>query len=252
MDIELNIVGGATWILNIDNKFKIGCDPVLAPAGTEYNFRFFKSQRMKEPVYDDSTFENIEIWLITHEHADHIDEDGIKRISKESKVVSNKNSLKLLNQIKDVSILNWNDKKHFKVQDYQINIEAVPAYHGSNFVSQMLAGKVNGYMVKIKNGMTERTIYITSDTVFHEKILKTLKMYNVDILIANMGEVRSSGWGGPLTMNLSMLEKFKKQTRPKHIIPVHIDDFSHYETSVETLEKNKIEVFDNGSMLKLN
>ena len=99
MKLELNVVGGATWVLNVDNKFKIACDPVLAPIGTEYSFKFFKSERIKAPIYDDSTFENVKIWLVTHNHADHIDEWGIKRIIKGDFVVCNKNSDKLLKMV---------------------------------------------------------------------------------------------------------------------------------------------------------
>lgn len=253
MDLELNIVGGATWILNVDNIFKIGCDPVLAPRGTEYNFKFFKSKRVKGPVYDDSTFENVQIWLITHEHTDHLDEHGIKKICNKNHIICNRNSQKLLKsgQINDFTTLNWHESHIIKIHDYVVNIQAIPAYHGNNYLTRKLAGQVNGYIIKINDGRVEKSIYATSDTVFDENIIKYFEKQNTDVLIANMGEVRSNKWGGPLTMNISMLEMFKKYIKPKHVIPVHIDDFSHYETNVETLQTNKIKVHDAGSIVKL-
>ncbi|HMK53459.1 MAG TPA: MBL fold metallo-hydrolase [Methanobacteriaceae archaeon] len=253
MKLELNIVGGATWVLNVENKFKIACDPVLAPIGTEYNFTSFKSKRIKAPIYDDSTFENVKIWLLTHKHADHIDKLGIKRILKEDYVVCDKNSHDLLKTAKNenIIILDWHKSQIIKIQDYTVEIEAIPAFHGKNYITRVLAGKVNGYLITINDGKVKKTIYVTSDTVFDKKIIKSLKNHRIDVLIANMGEVRSKKWGGPLTMDISMLNMFIKEINPQKIIPVHIDDFSHYETRVETLKKNGIEIIENGSFVTL-
>lgn len=253
MQLELNIVGGATWVLNVDNKFKIACDPVLAPIGTEYNFKFFKSKRIKAPIYDDSTFDNVKIWMITHGHADHIDELGIKKILKGDYVVCNKNSHKLLKTTKNENILtlDWHDNKIIKIHDITIEIQAIPAFHGKNYLSRMLSGKVNGYLLIIDNSKVKKTIYVTSDTVFDKKIIKNLKKQNVDVLIANMGEVKSKMWGGPLTMDISMLNMFIKDITPEKVIPVHIDDFSHYETPIEMLKENGIEIIENGCFIML-
>lgn len=253
MQLELNIVGGATWVLNVNNKFKIACDPVLAPIGTEYNFKFFKSKRIKAPIYDDSTFDNVKIWMITHGHADHIDERGIKKILKEDYVVCNKNSQELLKTAKNENIitLNWHESQIIKINDFVIKIQAIPAFHGKNYLTSVLAGKVNGYLLTIDNGKVKKTIYVTSDTVFDKRIIKSLENQNIDVLIANMGEVKSKMWGGPLTMDISMLNMFIKNITPKKVIPVHIDDFSHYETPVEMLKENGIELIENGHFIML-
>lgn len=81
--------------------------------------------------------------------------------------------------------------------------------------------------------------------------IKSLKKRNIDILIANMGGVKSKMWGGPLTMNISMLNMLIDKITPKKVILVHINDFSHYETSVEMLKENGIEVIENGSFITL-
>ena len=253
MQLELNIVGGATWVLNVDNKFKIACDPILAPVGTEYNFKFFKSKRIKAPIYDDSTFNNVKIWMLTHKHADHIDELGIKRISKGDYVVCREELLELFKkrENKNIITLDWHENQIIKFYGYVIEIQTIPAFHGKNTVSRILAGKVNGYLLTIDNGKIKKTIYVTSDTVFDKRIIKSLERHEVDVLIANMGEVKSKMWGGPLTMDISMLNLFIKELKPKRVVPVHIDDFSHYETKMGILKENNIEIFENGSFILL-
>ena len=253
MQLELNIVGGATWVLNVDNKFKIACDPILAPVGTEYNFKFFKSKRVKAPIYNDSTFNNVKIWMLTHKHADHIDELGIKRILKGDYVVCRKDLQNLLKKKgnKNIITLDWHENQIIKIKGYVIGVQAIPAFHGKNCVARALAGKVNGYLLTIDGGKTKKVIYVTSDTVFDKKIIKSLEKHRIDVLIANMGEVKSKMWGGPLTMDISLLNMFIKELKPKKVIPVHIDDFSHYETRIEILKENGVEVFENGSFILL-
>lgn len=253
MQIDLNVIGGATWVLNVDNKFKIACDPVLAPINTEYNSIFLKSKRIKSPVYDESTFQNVKVWLITHNHFDHVDTWGLKKILKKDCVVSNKNSYKLLNKTNNENtiILDWYETQNLKIQDITLDIQAMPAFHGNNFFTRNLMGKVNGYLLKIRNNDFKKTIYITSDTVFSNSIAKNLKNQDIDILIANMGQVKSKMWGGPLTMDISMLNRFIGSLNPEITIPIHIDDFSHYESSVEMLKENNLEIIENGSLITL-
>lgn len=126
----------------------------------------------------------------------------------------------------------------------------MPAVHGSNIISKMLAGKVNGYIMTICDKKVSKKIYLTSDTVFDKKVISSIKGEKIGILIANLGEVRSTMWGGPLTMNIEMLNKFSKEMKPNMIIPIHIDEFSHYETDRSELEK-EYKVVNNGDVIEL-
>lgn len=237
MDLKFTVVGGACWTIDVDGKFKIGCDPVLAPTNTEYDFGFFKSKRVKPPIYNESTFTDVKIWLITHSHADHIDDIGVSKIKEESYVVSRGDCKKLLQQCKsnNITYLDWHEAKTIEIENYCIEIIAVPAFHGSNFASKILAGKVNGYLLSISDSVECKTIYITSDTVYDKKIAGLIKEHNIDVLIPNLGHVKSSMWGGPLTMNVTMLNKFVEELEPAYVLPVHIDGFSHYETTREEI-----------------
>ncbi len=237
MNIKFNWIGGATFILKLDN-LKIACDPVLCKKGTIQDYFWFKSRRIEEPVYSDRDFENVDLWLITHNHEDHLDNIGLSKISNSTRVVSNKNaSGKLRNKgIKDLTILRWSKTKKFNIKECTIEVEAIPAVHGINPVSALLAGKVNGYYLTISKGKESVRIYITSDTVYKNRIINTLRGRNIDLLIPNMGAAKQGSWIMTLTLNSLMLKKMISKLNPKIVIPVHYGTFEHYKEPVKVIK----------------
>ncbi len=99
-NIKFFHVGGACFVLDINEKIKIACDPFQKPDGTEYDFKSFKSTRIKPPVYDDTVFKDIKIWMIIHGHEDHIDEIGVSKIQENSIVITCKSAVDILSSKK--------------------------------------------------------------------------------------------------------------------------------------------------------
>ncbi len=255
MEMTFYWIGGATFILSIGN-LNIACDPVLCKKGTVQNYTWFKSMRMEQPIYDEKTFNSIDIWLITHNHEDHLDSLGLSKIKQESIVVTNKNSSELLlnNGIKDVSVLNWHENKQISSQGYKIEIEAIPTVHGVNPLSALFAGKGNGYYLTISKGDENVRIYITGDTVYKNMIINSLKNREIDLLIANMGAASQGSWVMTLTLNAKMLQKLISNTHPKTVVPVHFETFSHYKEQKEEivkLEDKRIRFVSVGNSIKI-
>ncbi|MEI7474190.1 MAG: MBL fold metallo-hydrolase [bacterium] len=255
MDFNFNLIGCASWTLEIDNTIKIGCDPGLAPKGTSYIYKGLKTSRVEAPVYDETTFENIKLWLLTHDHFDHLDELGLSKIENGAQVISRKNCTKLLKKRNDLDVtyLEWNEAKTIEINDYNIKVKAIPAVHGMNFIAKLLMGDVNGYLVTITNKEETKTIYVTSDTVFRNDIIETINNRKIDVLIANMGQAKSKMFGGPFTMNTEMLHKFKEELKPTMTLPIHTEDFAHFETSRAELKKSEqddMKILENGETIK--
>jgi len=255
MELIFNWIGGATFILSIEN-FNIAVDPVLCEKETVQDFFWFKSKRIEQPIYTEKDFENIDLWLITHNHEDHLDSIGLSKISNSSKIICNKNSFKILqnNKKNDLTILSWKQTKKWNIKGYEIEIEAIPAIHGVNPLSAMFAGKVNGYYLTISKGKEQIRIYITGDTVYKNKIINTLKNKEIDLLIPNMGATKEGSWIMTLTLNSKMLKNMIFELRPKIVIPVHYGTFEHYIEPVEKIKElndEKIRIVEVGSKIKM-
>lgn len=251
MKIEFIWVGTATFVININNTLKIACDPCLVPKDEVVKFSSFSSTRLQGAKYDKNTFKNIDIWLLTHNHLDHLDDYGKKVIEEDAKIICCKNVFEELKG-KDVSVLDWEEEKVIQKGKYKIKIIAIPAYHGNNIIMRKIIGKVNGYFLKISDDKEEKTIYITSDTVYHKSITKIFKDKNVDVLIANVGEALKNMFGGPITMSPSMLNKVKEDINPKKIIPIHYDDFSHFINNKDALNLAGYTIYERGKVYDLN
>ncbi|MFZ4465277.1 MAG: MBL fold metallo-hydrolase, partial [Bacteroidales bacterium] len=206
METSFQWIGGATFVLKT-GKLKIACDPVLCEKGKVQDYFWFRSRRLEQPVYDDLTFQNIDLWLITHPHADHLDEKGLSKIDDQSLVICNPDSLKKLSETgnRRLNVLKWNQITTLNLKGYTIEIQAIPAIHGVNPLSAFFAGKVNGYFLRIFDDKEEEIcVYITGDTIYRSKIIRTLKNRKIDLLIPNMGAAKAGTWIMTLTLNAKM------------------------------------------------
>lgn len=256
MNITFKWIGGATWILE-SGGLKIACDPVLCPSGTVQDYFWFKSKRREDPKYEPEDFKDVDLWLITHGHEDHLDEAGLDVIGKESAVVTHKNGLPKLQGagLDQITTLSWGEVKELTSKGFEITVEAMPAVHGINPLVARLAGGVNGYWVTLEKSGELISIYITSDTVIKRKVVDALKGRKCDLLVPNLGAARiGAGMRGKLLMDLTLssrkVGKIIEVVRPKVTIPVHFGTFSHYTEPADQISAFAEGAGDRVKMLK--
>lgn len=236
--IDFLWMGAATWTLQIDNELKLASDPCLCDQGTVQDYGFFKAKRLVAACCCKEDFDNVDLWLISHNHEDHLDEAGAKSITPLAEVVTHENTLKKLQHIsrEKLHVLKWHQSRQFQLNGFTIEVTAIPAIHGSNFISAYFAGGVNGYWIKISKEQFSLTLYMTGDTVNHPTVTKAVEGKKPDILIANIGGVNKDVFGGPLTFTNKALLDFSILVQPALILPIHFDTFSHYKDSIEELQ----------------
>ena len=227
--MNITWIGGATVVIQL-NSLKIVCDPVLCKNGAIQDYRYFKSMRMDDPVYDEETFKNIDVLLITHFHLDHFDNIA-KSVIKSDVAITNEYNREIYTN-KQIVLQN-NETFSETIKDTKISITSVAAVHGRNKIIGNLVGKNTGYVIELENQNKKNVVYITGDDVF-KKQKKQLAGKHIDVIIVYAGSA-SVGSGllgrvlGRITNNQSDVMKLNKAYKPTHLLPVHFGTFSHYQ-----------------------
>ncbi len=179
--------------------------------------------KYKEEYFD--IWNNVDIILITHKHADHCNTEILEKIDKDikiysSKEVKNTHPTLAINIVKENDIINLEDK---------ITIEVVHAEHGYIPIMKTGAKVIEniGYIIDDN----ETRVYITSDTICFEN------EYKCDILC-----VPVSDYG--VVMGAFEASLFAKETNAKLVIPLHADSPKYpvdFDFVKEMFEKNEVE-----------
>ena len=93
-------------------------------------------------------------------------------------------------------------------------------------------------------------IYFTGDTISYSNLIKSVPK-NIDAIFANLGAVKSDSFGGPFTMDLKMLNQMNDLLQPKNIYLIHIEDYSHYNTTNKEVEAAGYKVLAIGETINL-
>ena len=173
-------------------------------------------------ITDYSSFPKTDFILITHEHADHYDEQAITSLEKKStQIILNQSCRTKLGK---GIIMKNGDKRSL---GNAIEIEAVPAYNTTTGREKYHPkGRDNGYILTL-DGLR---IYIAGDT---EDIPEMKNISNIDIAFLPINQ--------PYTMTLEQVQKAVRTINPKVFYPYHYNDTPVQEL-VTQLKDTSIEV----------
>ncbi len=221
-------------VIETKDKF-ILVDPMLGKKGTAGPpFTLFRFKPKRNPILDLPTnamaiVNKTTHCLITHLHPDHLDKAGEKFLkSNQTPIicsVKDEKELKKrgLNVIQTVNY--WQESEFLGGK-----IEGIPAKHGYGFVAKPM-GNVMGYYIKLSN---EKTIYLSSDTIYTNDVDKVLKQYQPDISVVASGSAQLDIFK-PILMTIEDIIKFVKNA-PGKIIANHLEAVNHCPTTREQLK----------------
>ncbi len=155
-----------------------------------------------QPVTDYTKMSKADYILITHEHRDHLDQQAVADLRKETTViVTNENSAKILGEGK---VMHNGDSLHLAKD---LVVYAVPAYNNTPGREQFHPkGRDNGFIL-VADGLR---IYIAGDTEDIEE-MKELKDIDIAFLPCNQ----------PFTMTPQQLRHAADMVRPRVVYPYH-------------------------------
>lgn len=186
--------------------------------------------KYKEEYFD--VWNDVDIILITHKHADHCNTEILEKINNNIKIYSTQ-EVQDANKTLNINVIKENDI----IELEEIKVEVVHAVHG---YQPLLKGEkeINenvGYIIDD----AENRLYITSDTICFKND------YKADILC-----IPVTGYG--LTMSAFEAALYSKEVGATLTIPIHMDNpafppdfkfieemFNKYEVEYEILENEE-------------
>lgn len=228
MKISITHIDTACILIEI-NGFKIITDPVLDRAGKLYHHGFGSlSRKTDNPAIQKVNLNNIDLVLLSHhQHKDNLDRKGKELALTAPLIITTKAATKVFNNA--VGLDNWESHSIHTQKVEDLKITAVPAQHHPNWLPEIFAGKVIGFIIEFAN-QKNGAIYISGDTVYFNGIDEIAKRYKIDIGIFHLGgvEFRYLTGFGKYTMNSDGLLRSVKVLKPEQIIPIHYRGWTHF------------------------
>ncbi len=247
----------ATMVIETE-KDVILIDPMIGSKGSIATFTYFRFKAQKNPIVPlpkscEKILKRVTHCLITHKHPDHLDKAG-EYFSLENKIPVtcsvNDEALFKKKGLNVVQTINYWEKYDFLGG----TIEGIPARHGYGFIALPM-GNVMGYFIKLPN---QKSIYLSSDTIYTTSVDKVLKKYKPNISIVACGAAQLDIFQ-PILMSMKDILKFVKNS-PENVIANHLEAVNHCPTTrVELkreLEKNglhkKVSIPVDGEVISIN
>lgn len=231
--MNIHHLRNATMVIETNDKVLL-VDPMLGEKGTAGpSFTLFRYKPKRNPIVDlpESAMEIINKTthcLLTHLHPDHLDKVAVDFLKAKN--------IPIICSVKDEKILRKRGLNIAQTVDYWKSsaflggtIEGIPARHGYGFVAKPM-GNVMGYYMKWPN---EKSIYLSSDTIYTENVAKVLKEYKPDISVVASGRAQLDIFQ-PLLMTMEDILRFVRDS-PGTVIANHLEAVNHCPITREQL-----------------
>ena len=224
----------ATLVIETDEHV-ILVDPMLGKRKTIAPFTFFRYKPKRNPLValpknSRDILSKVTHCLITHLHPDHIDKAG--------EVFLRRKNIPVTCSIKDEKTLTTRglnivqSLNYWEPQEFlDGKITGIPAIHGYGFIAKLM-GNVMGFHIELAN---EKSVYISSDTIFTEHVQKVLVEFKPEIAVVACGAARLD-IGQPLLMRMNDILKFVALA-PNQVFANHLEALNHCPTTRKELRE---------------
>ncbi|TCC88519.1 MBL fold metallo-hydrolase [Pedobacter frigiditerrae] len=236
MEINITHIDTACVLLEI-NGYKILTDPTLDGAGGTYYHGFGAfSSKTSSPAVAESELEDVDLIILSHhQHKDNFDIKGKAFAFKNGNIISTKAAAKEMDGVKGLD-----DWESFEVKTDRLKnlkITATPAQHRPWWIPEFVSGKVIGFIIEF-DGQENGVIYISGDTVYFDGLVEVAKQFKIDVGIFHVGSVqfRYLTGLGMYTMDAKGLLKAAGLMKPRLVIPIHREGWTHFKEKESDLE----------------
>ncbi|QAY64716.1 MBL fold metallo-hydrolase [Xylanimonas allomyrinae] len=231
-------VGGPTVLIELAG-WRILTDPTFDPPGRTYEFGLgTRSTKTTGPAVAPDEVGPVDLILLSHDHhADNLDDHGRSLLPSAGTVLTTVPGARRLRAPNTRGLRPGQATTASAVGRPDLHVLATPCRHGPP-LSRPVAGTVIGFAVSLA-GSPRTAVWMTGDTVLHRPLRRAARHLDVDVLLLHLGAVRFP-LTGPLrySMNSTDAAGLLAATRPRVVVPVHYEGWSHFSEAEERAREN--------------
>lgn len=216
-------------------------DPMLAEKGRYKGFEDCFNPELRNPMIElpqskEEVMSDVDAVIVTHTHLDHWDEVAQQFIRKDMPIFAQdeKDAKTIRDEgFTDVRIL----KEGTVFQD--VTLHYVEATHGTQamYDDPVAAAGLGESMGIVFTAPNEKSTYVMGDTVWTQRVNKTLNNYQPDILIMNTGYAKALKYNEGIIMGTADVARAAAIMPKSKLVAVHMDAINHCTVSRKNMRE---------------
>jgi len=217
--VRLTLVRHATLLIEMAGA-RVLVDPMLDPAGARPPVEDTPNQRpnplVELPVAPERAVEGVDVVVVSHLHADHLDATGGRLIAGLPVLCQPEDAERLRAAGLDVRPLDG------ATSVGPVALSRTGGRHGTGSLGDSL-GPVSGVVLRAEG---EPTVYVAGDTVLCDEVRAALAEHAPDVVVVNAGGARFVA-GDPITMDADDVVAVARAAEDAEVVAVHMEAINH-------------------------
>jgi L-ascorbate metabolism protein UlaG (beta-lactamase superfamily) len=219
--MDLRLLRHATLLIDLGGHCLL-VDPMLDAAGVRPPVQGTAND-LPNPLIDlpADTIQSIgraEAILVTHLHADHLDEGAVELLPK---------GLPVACQPEDEEALRAKGFRDVRPVDGAIDLDGVsvartPARHGRGEIGEQMA-PASGFVLRVPG---DRELYVAGDSIWSDEVDEAIAEHSPEVIVVNAGAAQFLE-GGPITMDADDVVATARAANGAPVVAVHMEAVNH-------------------------